>query len=218
MSDATPENATAHWCKLFEGLQQSTEEFYSRVATAVAALSIPALEVERVEYREGGALSGFRQYLRVRRRREVFDLCGAPFSNGFFFSWWFAETKPRLPKFAAVIICLVYLGILGACAEQFGMFQGPLVLVFLVPIILAIVAQLGKPEADDLILQLPLIGPIYERVFRPITYYRIDTSQMYQQAVEKAVEDVIDEIIAAKGIRPLTELERKPVMRDFFKK
>ena len=41
---------------------------------------------------------------------------------------------------------------------------------------------------------------------------------MFQQAVQKLVMDVIEEVTAANGIRALTELERKPVMRDFFKK
>lgn len=77
---------------------------------------------------------------------------------------------------------------------------------------------MGKPETDDVILMLPLIGPLYERFFRPITYYRIDTAQMFQKTVEKAVMEVIDGITNEKGIRALSELERKPVMRDFFKK
>ena len=77
---------------------------------------------------------------------------------------------------------------------------------------------MGKPEADDFILMLPLIGPLYERFFRPITYYRIDTAQMFQQAVEAAVREVVDQATAVKGIRALTELEWKPVMRDFFRK
>jgi hypothetical protein len=86
-----------------------------------------------------------------------------------------------------VLIFVGYLAVIGIVADQFGIVQGPLLLALLVPVVLAIVGQLGKPEADDFILQLPLIGPLYERIFRPITYYRIDTSQMFQPSVQAAV-------------------------------
>jgi hypothetical protein len=217
MADS-PEAALGHWSKLFPGLQTPPLDFYARVETAVQRRAIPNTVVERVEFREGGAFSGIRQYLRVRRRREVFDICGAPFGNDFFFSWWFAEVKPTLPKAATIVIVFLYLGIVGFFVERFGPYYGPLALVLIVPLLLFVASNLGKPETDDFILQLPFIGQLYERLFRPITYYRIDTSEMFQQAVQKLVMDVIEEVTAANGIRALTELERKPVMRDFFKK
>jgi hypothetical protein len=193
-------------------------EFYKQVEVAVGKRLIPDTVIERVEYREGGVFSGVRQYLRVRRRREVFDVCGAPFGNDFFFSWWFAEIRPELPKAATIVIVFLYLGIVGLFMQKVGVVAGPIVLVLLVPLLLFFVSHLGKPEADDFILQLPLLGPLYEQFFRPITYYRIDTSEMFQQAVRKVVMDVIDQVTEGGGVRPFTELERKPVMRDFFKK
>jgi hypothetical protein len=218
MADADPENAHAHWAQLCEGLQASPLEFYRQVEAAVGKRSIPDTVIEVVEHREGGAFSGARRYLRVRRRREVFDVCGAPFGNGFFFSWWFAEVKPALPSAVTVLIVLGYLAIVGFVMQKVGVVAGPIALLLLVPLLLFIVSHLGRPEADDVILQLPLLGPLYERFFRPITYYRIDTSEMFQQAVRKAVMEVIDQVTAGGGLRPFTELERKPVMREFFKK
>lgn len=41
---------------------------------------------------------------------------------------------------------------------------------------------------------------------------------MFQTSVRQAVIEVVDQVTSAKGIRALTELERKPVMRDFFKR
>ena len=140
------------------------------------------------------------------------------FGNGFFFSWWHAEVRPALPTLVSILIVWGYLIIMGIFTNQFGFLRGPIIFLVLVPVILFLVSRMGKPEADDFILMLPFIGPLYERFFRPITYYRIDTAQMFQKTVEKAVQDVIEGITTEKGIRPLTELERKPVMRDFFKK
>ena len=215
---ATPDTVRSHWSTLVEGLQESPLEFYQNVEAAVQRRAIPDVKLERIEYREGGAFSAFRQYLRVRRRREVFDICGAPFGNGTFFSYWAAEVKPEMPGFAAVMTVVGYLVVLYYFMSWFGFFQGPIVFLFLVPLGLYIVRSMGKPEADDIILMLPIIGPLYDRFFGPITYYRIDTSDMFQQSVRQAVMEAVDQATNAKGIRALTELERQPVMRGFFRK
>jgi hypothetical protein len=218
MADPNPDDVQAHWAQLCEGLQASTFDFYQQVTAAAERRSIPHMVVEAIEYREAGAFSGVRQYLRLRRRREVFDICGAPFGNGFFFSWWFAELKPSLPSIFTIFIVLGYLAIVGWLMRYVGMFEGPALIVLAVPLLLFLVSKMGNPEADDLVLQLPIISWLYARFFRPITYYRIDTSQMYQQAVHNAVMEVVDQMTQGRGLRPFTELERKPIMRDFFKK
>ena len=92
-----------------------------------------------------------------------------------------------------------------------------LVIFALVPLALFLMQRLGNQDADDFILSLPILGSVYRRFFHPITYYRIDTSEMFQHAVHGAVMEVIDQVTAAKGIRALTELERKPVMRELAK-
>ena len=213
-----PDAAIAHWSARIEGLQESPVDFYANVQTAVTNKMIPEATFERIEYREGGAFSGFRLYLRIRRYREVFDVCAAPFGTGCFFSWWLAEIRPTLPIPVSILTLFVYLMILGAFAYEFGILRGPIALLVLATLVLLLLSKMGKPEMDDFLMSLPLIGGVYERFFRPITYYRVDTSQMFQQAVQAAVMEVVDQVTTAKGMRPLSELERKPVMRDFFRK
>jgi len=67
------------------------------------------------------------------------------------------------------------------------------------------------------IARIPGIGFLLRRFAKPLTYYSIDTAIMFQSAIHKAVQDVLDSATEAKGVRALTESERKPVMRDFFK-
>lgn len=203
---------------MIEGLQEPPLEFYRDVEAAVIRRSVPDTKFERIEYKEGGAFSGLRQYLRIRRHREVFDVCAAPFGNGCFVSWWLAEVRPELPTIASILIVFGYLAVLGTFANEFGVFRGPILFLLLIPLILFAVKGMGTPAADDFILMLPLIGKFYERFFSPITYYRIDTSEMFQSVVRRAVDEVVDQLTTAKGLRALTELERKPVMRDFFRK
>ncbi len=213
-----PDSVIGHWSTFVEGLHEPPLEFYTGVEGAVAKRNIADVTFARIEYREGGAFSGFRLYLRISRHREVFDVCAAPFGNGCFFSWWLAEVRPEMPGLATMFVIFFYLAVVGAFVHQFGFFQGPIILLFLVPIGLFVVSLMGTPQADDVILMLPIIGKLYERFFRPITYYRMDTSDMFQLSVKKSVEEVLDQVTATKGLRPLTELERKPVMRDFFKR
>jgi hypothetical protein len=63
--------------------------------------------------------------------------------------------------------------------------------------------------------QIPVISLLTRFLVQPVTYYKIDTALMFQQAVHSAVSEVLDQITSAKGIRGLTESERKPIMREF---
>ena len=154
----------SHWHHLIENFQASPMEFYSQVETALQKRQIPDLKISRVDWREGGLLSAKREYLRVRRKEFVFDICGAPFGTAFFFSWWLGE----LPSGFWALISLV-----------------------------------------------PIAGPALFWAFRRQTYYRNDTAQMFQDLAHTAVLEVIDGMTSAKGLRVLSELDRKPIPREF---
>ena len=157
----------SHWYNLFEGLQASPQEFYARVEGAIQNRQVPDAQTVRVDWKEGGLLSAKREYLRVRRKKLVFDICGAPFGPHFFVSWWLGE----LPS--------------------------------------GFVALLSS---------IPVVGGFFERALRPATYYQIDTALMFQEAIRSAVHEVVDEMSKAKGLRMLSILERKPVLREFYQR
>jgi hypothetical protein len=69
---------------------------------------------------------------------------------------------------------------------------------------------------DGILIRTPAVGYFYERFFRKITFYRIDRTCMYQQAVHAAVTQVIDEITKSQGLQPLSEFDRRPIMRELF--
>ena len=83
----------SHWYHLTEGLQESPQQFYASVEEAINKRQLPQAKRSRIDYREGGILSAKREYLRIRRDEYVFDICAAPFGNGFFVSWWLGETQ-----------------------------------------------------------------------------------------------------------------------------
>ncbi len=155
----------SQWNTMIEGLQASPKEFFDAVEKAIESKSVPDTKHSRVDWKEGGLLSAKREYLRIRRKEHAFDICGAPFGNGFFVSCWLGEVPSG---FVA------------------------------------------------LMLSIPVIGFLFERFVKPSTYYKMDTAAMFQSLIHSAVMQVVDDMTKAKGLRALSESERKPKMRDFF--
>jgi len=71
---------------------------------------------------------------------------------------------------------------------------------------------------SGLLLLIPFVGPALVRALRPLTYFRLDTALMFQESVHAAVLEVLDERTSAKGLRMLSELERKPTLGEAFRK
>jgi hypothetical protein len=227
----------AHWHKLFGNVQTSVQDFYTSVELALDARKIPGLKISRVKWSEGGVLSPNREYLRVEGDRHSFDMCAAPFGTGFFFSSWVTRRKARLVGIYLIGFVLLTFGIrwvlqrgLGSIwrssggAEQGYLFQvlrlgsSPFVLLpvalLIVLWLIAMAARLGETDPEAAIRTVPLIGWFYEQVFAPETYYRIDTRNMFQSAVHSAMMEAIDGLMTQKGLRALSESDRKPVSRE----
>jgi hypothetical protein len=217
-------NATviSHWQHPIENFQTSTMEFYTAVEAALRPREIPDYEVSRIDWREGGVLTTRREYLRIKRGKLAFDLCAAPFGTGFFFSWWFAELPPTHVLLWTILILFLGFVIFGICVAKLGImgiFLAPLVIVGVIGFVGYLVrdGQFGT-EAEDLVLAIPFFGTLYERIFKPSTYYKMDTTLMFQSVVHATVLEVVDQVLSSKGARPLTELERKPIMREFYQR
>lgn len=212
-----PEVILSHWFNTLDGFQTSAMAFYESVRQAIERREIPKVEMSLVEWHESGMFSAKRAYLRVKREDYVFDICAAPYGTGFFFSWWLGQSlNINIGSILAIVGVPFIVFILVGYYVGFG--TGFLVGFFAW---LGLVITLG-PQAlesiDHLLLKLPYIGPFYEQFLRPLTYYRIDTAVMFRGVVHSSVLEVIDELTKTKGLRALTELERKPVMRGFLER
>lgn len=85
----------SHWSHFFQSFALSSDEFYSTASQIIKAHQMPNTKVVRVEHKEGGMLSSKREYLRIKHRNLVFDVCAAPFGTDFFISWWLYETEGK---------------------------------------------------------------------------------------------------------------------------
>lgn len=67
-----------------------------------------------------------------------------------------------------------------------------------------------------LIAKIPLIGGWLIDLFKPATYYNVDTALMFQSVTHGAVLSAIDHLTDVQGLRRVPDDERKPIIRDFF--
>ena len=183
----------SHWAKLFEGLQVQPTAVYGLIEQAVRSRNVQDCQASRVDWYEGGSFSDKREYLRLNRKDLDFYICAAPYGSGFFVS-----SRLTTPKGINWLL-VIPLGILGFIlvtslfVKMFGFFG----------MILAIGAAVA--------------GIIYLINKVKLTFYRIDTAQMFQQAAHQSVMDAIDQLTKTSGIAPLSEAERKPVMHELFR-
>lgn len=83
---------TNNWLHDFPELKLSTQEFYSQVEASLSKTEIPKIRTERINLNQAGIFSTKREYLRVSSAQQLFDICAAPFGNGFFVSLWYRRS------------------------------------------------------------------------------------------------------------------------------
>lgn len=183
-----PMTILSHWHQLIEGLEESPQQIYAQMEKTVKSRKLPDTVISRMTYPEAGVLSSEREYLRIQRKEHIFDICAAPFGTGFFVSWWLGQTR-RFSWLLAVIFVIVL-------------------------------------EIIGLLIKLPWEWPIgigvvivllWRLSVRP-TYYRLDTAMMFRDSVHTAVMEVVDQVINTKGLRELTDEEKKPILHDIFRR
>lgn len=88
----------SHWSNRFPLFSMSSDEFYSKLEETLASHHMPDVTIGRANNKQGGMFSASREYLRVKHRDLVFDVCAAPFGRHFFISWWLYETSGMMQQ------------------------------------------------------------------------------------------------------------------------
>ena len=221
----------SHWHHLVDDFDTSALDFYDAVEEAVKARAVPDAEFSRVDFKERGIASAKRTYLRIKRQKVAFDLCAAPYGNGYFFSSWLVKPGPPHPWIWLLgfiglvgIWSLLLLWTLGSALQQslLGGSGGAgclfVILLFGLPAILFWIGwsiREGHLAIDeDDVLTIPVVGYLYRLVFNPLAYYQLDTALMFQESVGRSVGEVLNELLTAQGVRALSPDELKPTIRD----
>jgi len=195
MAEPKPEKTlvVSHWAKFFEGVKFSPKELYSLVDQGIKSREVPDCQSSRVDWHEGGAFSDMREYLRLNRGDMDYYICAAPYGSGFFVS-----SRLTTPKGINWLL-VIPLGILG--------------FLFVAFILVKIFGFFGF----ILSFGAAVAGIIYLVNTNKLTFYRIDTALMFQQAAHQSLMEAVDQMTEATGIAPLSEAERKPVMHEIFR-
>lgn len=209
----------SHWHHSAETFNTSALEFYEAVRAELEAAKAP-VRFSQIEWNEGGALSAKRSYLRVEFNRFTFDICAAPFGTSYFFSWWLAKRPPDLAMlYGCTGLLALPLG-LGIFIALFGTLNG--LLFFIVAAGAAAfglrnLMQRGSTDIEDVILAIPVVGTLYERFFKPVTYFSVDSRIMFEEAVHGTVLKIVEGLLSAKGARALSLDETKAKSRDVLR-
>lgn len=106
---------TSAWQHIFEGLQFSSEDFYTKLEEAVNAKEMKGVSITRFNLSQGVALSNEisadRIYLRIRRGDWMILVCAAPFAKDFFVSYRVGAPRNGVKNF---ILSIPIIGFLGA--------------------------------------------------------------------------------------------------------
>jgi hypothetical protein len=196
----------SHWHQSIVGLSTSSLEFYNAIEVALNAKEVK-VRIERLNWNEGGVFSGQRTYLRVGHAQFVFDISAFPFGKDFYFSWWLGR---RVPGAAGLIGCLGLVALPLIWATFFamaGLVWGTLLFVTVLGAAFLAMGQrlqAGASETGDMVMAMPFFGAVFEKFFRPTTYYSEDTRIMFEETVHRVVIDVISGILTANAMLPLT--------------
>ena len=187
------------WMVPLENFQSDVGLFYAAIEETVRERQLPPMHLIRIPWREGGLLSSGREYLRIMRERLVFDVGCGPFGTYWFYSCRGAIIPRRL-TWMDVLIALLTLGSFYAIyAMAFGGF-GLYVFAATFGAIFAMMIVAGKwPGLDETLLHMPVIGVIYEALFRRETYFRQDTRLMWLRVMNSIVREKVRESVKACG-------------------
>lgn len=193
----------SQWITPLLEFTSDTGKFYAAIEEGLKAWQVPELVTDRIFYKDGGFLSSGREYLRVRRESLVFDIVSAKFGASW---WWFSCRSAVLKRSLRVWEILVFLAATGAFATSyiftFGTMIGGVALASTLLMLLTVmVAARSWNGLDDLLLRLPVIGALYEALFRAESYYRDDARRMYVTVVDHLVREKVREFAAASGFK-----------------
>lgn len=227
------DHVLSHWHKPVADFQTPVQEFYEAVTAAFARRNMPGVTFSRVLFHERGAATARREYLRVRRGRFIFDICAAPFGEGFFFSWWLVEHRhkyallfglalavgvfylPRIPPIGFILV--IVLSPLTALGNFIPYSSIVMEAIYLLTSLM-LIGRFGGTLGEEAVLSIPVVGWIYAKLFSRETYYSIDTIEAYQAGVHGAVIETLESVLSARGVRALTEEEKKPILQSFLRR
>lgn len=188
--------------ELIPNLNFSPQDFYALVMKNVTVREVPGMDPQYLMMHQGGPATARRLYLQLRRERMFIEICAMQFGNGFFVSERVFERKVRGPVWRMLGGLFLFAVVATFVWSRLGWIYGILTFTGLIALALSIMRLAARNAADTLdrtLSDLPVIGPVYEWLFHPNTYFREDTNMAYREAVHDAVQEAKSQIKTPQG-------------------
>lgn len=76
----------------------------------------------------------------------------------------------------------------------------------------------GNTGCLAILASIPGVGLLIRLLIRPLTFYYIDSTIMFQSAVHELLMAEIDGLTKAQNLHPLSGEQRKPILSEFYAK
>ena len=72
-----------------------------------------------------------------------------------------------------------------------------------------------RGRAQMILFQIPYLGAMLEKLVAPGTFHRTDVYHAFEEAIRHCVVEATQNL-TNEGVRPVTENERRPLLREFY--
>lgn len=210
-----------HWGTVLPEMHFSAQEFYAKLEKAIHLRQWPGVEFLRVLYSEAGLLSHRREYLRIIRQRQIFDVSAGTFGKDFFFTLREAEIRPQVTLATLIILLLAHTILFLMSVNSVGLIATVInfgIVLTIGAFLLFNVLRMGMTRLDGILMRTPVIGPVYETWFRSSsTYFQHDTRMVFLKLMDDLVKEHVDEETSAKGVKHLSCFEHQPILDGIYK-
>lgn len=202
----------SHWYAPLWDYQTSVESFYVALEEEIKKRRFPQVQLSRVVLQEAGMLSGGREYLRIRRDHHLFDIGTAPFGDCWYYCCRGCALRRRMRFWEILLVLAGIASFAGIYILAFGRDIGLGILGGSLIAGIALLVQAGKwPELDNMLIDLPVFGGIYEVFFRVETYHRQDNRHMFLELVSSLIRGKVEEDALGNGRQEVQFVDVKEV-------
>ena len=210
-------NVTVDLNNVYAGRKFSAQAIYEGIIEAVEGLKIPGVSVGPQIIHEGGPFSPHRAYLRIRREFSEFLVCAAPVGNSYFVTVRKIDRFRHVKWFHYFIVFGALVGLVFGSALAFGWEWAWIILVLLLTLawsLMRYAAQFIRSRLAEKLPEIPVLGALYLRWFRPDTFFRQDLHSAFLTLVDAAIRDVVTGLDPAPPTRPATETHGGPILKN----
>lgn len=210
-------NVTVDINNVYPGRQFSSQVIYEGIIEAIGKLKIPGVVYGPQIIHEGGPFSPCRAYLRIRREFTEFLVCAAPVGTSFFVTVRKIDRFRHVKWWHYLIVLFVFLNVMSSAVVTFGINGGIVFSALLAALawsLMRYASHMTMSWLGEKLPEIPVIGGLYLRWFRPDTYYRQDLHSAFLSLADGVIREVITGIDPTQPVRPATEYHGGPILKD----